>query len=537
MRKVLIVICLLLISAVVVAQDAAPVITTFTADQTVVPASRLEDQSARVLVRWAVQDRPLTSNLMFEQVLPDGTTVSVELPRNVNWVNSEGAGEIAPILPASEPDSLTVRLSVVDEETAAVLAQQDLTLRVDYTDEPMVSDFTISLETVSAETLRGGQARVPVAWTAINRPANSNLVFEQVLPGGDAVNIELPRNFETVPSQGNGAVAPILPDGDPANIVLRVRLIDIPGGDIYDESERVLPVNYGASDPQITRFTSTVNSVIATDLADGAQVPVQWSVQDRPMDASLVFEQVFADGTTRSAELPRPNPYVVSSGSGVVDLAADPGDGDQLRLRLRVVEADTVLAESLFRLPIVGTGGPLPSISQFEITPTGGASGTLINIQWATANASEVNIYTNGRFFDDLPPTGDLTATIDELAAQANPVEVSISAYGAGAPVGQTRYITLDSSASIDTFTVNPDQIAPGGALTFTWAIQGDYTGADIMWSPGQGVMQVANDLPASGSTAFTPDPTLTGIRSFVLVMIDSAGVEHRAFVQVSIGG
>lgn len=118
---------------------------------------------------------------------------------------------------------------------------------------PIVRTFATSVQSVDAVALATRQARVPVTWMIDNRPAGSNLIFEQILTGGELINVELPRSFTWVPSSGSGVVAPYLPGGDAGQIRLRLRLINS-ANITLTSAEIWLPVygynqNYIVSDP------------------------------------------------------------------------------------------------------------------------------------------------------------------------------------------------------------------------------------------------------------------------------------------------
>lgn len=78
-----------------------------------------------------------------------------------------------------------------------------------------------------------------------------------------------------------------------------------------------LPANDSESSqvnaPIITAFNSS-SSIIWLD--DVQTINVSWTVQNRPDNSNLVFEQVLANGTVRNAELPREIAYVPSNGNG-----------------------------------------------------------------------------------------------------------------------------------------------------------------------------------------------------------------------------
>src|SRR5690606_22862101 len=61
---------------------------------------------------------------------------------------------------------------------------------------PAILSFSTPLTDVNRNALIQRTARVPVSWDTTNRPFIANLVFDQVLPDGSALNVELPRPLD-----------------------------------------------------------------------------------------------------------------------------------------------------------------------------------------------------------------------------------------------------------------------------------------------------------------------------------------------------
>lgn len=89
--------------------------------------SELLQRTARIPVSWSVSNRPEGTNLVFEQVLLDGTIINVELPRSDPWVASAGDGVVAPILPV-DSSSIQIRVRLVRLADGADLATESLAL-------------------------------------------------------------------------------------------------------------------------------------------------------------------------------------------------------------------------------------------------------------------------------------------------------------------------------------------------------------------------------------------------------------------------
>lgn len=377
---VLLVLSVMLLSAQNVRAEPAgqgaggsPAILSFSTPLTDVNRNALIQRTARVPVSWDTTNRPFIANLVFDQVLPDGSALNVELPRPLPWVASTGQGMAAPILPSEDATEIVLRLRMVNMLTREVYDEETITLPIavngggaapDIGDRATITSFTTTSTFVNRAELEGGTARVPVAWDVANRPVTANLYFEQVMPDGSAINVELPRDDPWVNSSGVGVAAPQLPDDEAETILLRVRLIDLLDGRLYDQRQFTLPIIEGTSlPPAITSFTAGATSVDVNQLAARtARIPVSWAVQNRPDNSNLVFEQVFSDGRTVNVELPRDNPWVPSSGNGVAAPVLEPG-ATTVTLRVRLINLSTqaTIQQRELTLPIAGNSNNVPS--------------------------------------------------------------------------------------------------------------------------------------------------------------------------------
>ncbi|MBN1285265.1 MAG: hypothetical protein JXB47_07700 [Anaerolineae bacterium] len=248
----------------------APEIRHFAADVTSLDIDALREQPAPVTVSWQVDNRTPTSNLVFEQVLGDGRAVAVEKPRAHLWVPSEGQGSVALLAPDTAGAPLTLRLRVIDLVNGEVLDEATLAIElIDASAGPggeasdvmgggYILSFSTETETLDAKALEQGTARATVAWQVVNRPPDTDLVFEQILPDGGAIPVGLPG----APSAGRGEIAPALPSGAAAALTLRLRLVDRATGETLDA--RTLALDIFRS-PQLS-FTAT-----ATPTAEPSQ--------------------------------------------------------------------------------------------------------------------------------------------------------------------------------------------------------------------------------------------------------------------------
>lgn len=241
--------------------QTGPRITFFGTTVTTVSRDDLRAGTARIPVTWRSDGRPLWANLVFEQVLPNGKTQNIELPRPWAWVNSSGDGLVAPILPNNEATSITIQVRMVrfaDPNFTYATSSFTLAIRDNVPQPPVISTFSTTATDVKRHELETGTSRVLVTWAVQNRPADSNLVFEQILADGTSVNVELPRSIAYVTSTGSGQVAPRMPSNDATQIRLVVRLIDTGDGRTYVTRELTVPIVTEA--PPVCQFTNVLVS-------------------------------------------------------------------------------------------------------------------------------------------------------------------------------------------------------------------------------------------------------------------------------------
>ncbi|MBZ0302888.1 MAG: hypothetical protein K8J31_24295, partial [Anaerolineae bacterium] len=324
-----------------------PTILAFTTPVTVVDRSALQARRVRLPVSWQAANRPITANLFFEQVFPDGSHINIDMPRLFPWVLSSGEGLVAPILQPDDASEIVLRLRLLDLLTQQLYSEQQITLPIGITDDPgsdlgsvpTIRTFSTSAVTVLRRDLQDGSARLPVSWSLTDRPITANLIFEQVLAPGSVVNIELPRDNPWVSTTDSGNVAPSEPFNGGSPVQLRLRLVDVVNGRIYDQRDAFVQIIDQVNTPQFRWFNAGVNSVRASELQQrAARVPVNWAVDQRPANTNLLFEQVLSNGTVVNVELPRANPIVPSSGNGVVAPLDPGGSAAIIRLRVRLID-------------------------------------------------------------------------------------------------------------------------------------------------------------------------------------------------------
>ncbi len=138
---------------------------------------------------------------------------------------------------------------------------------------------------------------------------------------------------------------------------------------IVDQRTISLPYEIPPTAPEIEQFTVDAQQLDAVALSQGqALVTVSWNISNRPPTANPVFEQVFTDNSYQSIELPRSNFWIPSRGQGVVAPVYRAGlTSVMLRLRLVDMASQEVYAEESVTLPVIGSA---PVVLATPIPPT-----------------------------------------------------------------------------------------------------------------------------------------------------------------------
>ena len=190
-------------------------------------------------------------------------------------------GVVAPLPPGSDATEIQLQVSLIDINSGTEYDKREITL--DIVDEPepateitlfCICNDRISLVSVNASSLESGEAILPVGWEVANRPENTNLLFEQVMPDGSVENVELPRTDPIIPSSGFGAVAPLWPGEDAESILLSVRLIDLDTEEALDLEQIELPISSLAAGDQETtsgQETTDEDATIDGDSGGGSE--------------------------------------------------------------------------------------------------------------------------------------------------------------------------------------------------------------------------------------------------------------------------
>lgn len=289
-----------------------PAIVQFSAGTPSFTVSQLESGTARTVLAWHI------INIANQRITLESYSLN-------GWQSLLAEGETLPPVGTREVavahpitfGTPTFRLAVVDDDEGQVVSEQYLTIPYTQTSEtPTIEQFTTDTTELDSAELIQRSARALVRWSVTGRTPTSNLLFEQVLSPEDVISVELPREFLWVPSQGQGEVAPDVPLSLESGVLLRLTVIDVITGTIYDQAEITVPVT-GAelslptseatavptqappveptpplpaeSAPRIVVFTTDVRVASA-----GQDVIVSWNVENA---VSVQIQEQYPDGS------------------------------------------------------------------------------------------------------------------------------------------------------------------------------------------------------------------------------------------------
>jgi hypothetical protein len=207
-----------------------------------------------------------------------GQTVAVDTWRQNGWQPAWSTTEVNPAVGSREVSLLdtqsfsppTFRLTLYDGRD--IIDQRFLVLPYDPTEGvPEIVNFASPTTSIDPTALARNRAVVEVNWQVINRPVNSQLVFEQMLPDGSTVNVEQARPVYYVMSAGRGSVAPVQP-GDLQFVTLRLSLVDVVTGEVYDEAAVYIPFT-GVPLPADLGMPVPTEEMVAPEATAGVEAP------------------------------------------------------------------------------------------------------------------------------------------------------------------------------------------------------------------------------------------------------------------------
>jgi hypothetical protein len=302
---------------------------------------------------------------------------------------------------------------------------------------PAVISFESSLTTITVADAEAGATTTTLSWHTIGVTPDYRLLLSEYIL--DRWESAFPS--DSVPLEADGSrevtIRHPLNFGPPTYLL---SIVALPSNSIVDQ--RILTIPYDTASvkepPTVDTFTADVESLDAGQLAAGqARVTVTWSVSNRLPTSNLIFEQVFADGTSASVELPRPYLWVPSTAQGPVAPMYRVGE-EQVVLRLRVVDeiSEEVYTDKTLEIPITGTvpEGPTPtlppqpqpssSIVSFTATPNVVNPGAAVTLAWEVRG-------TLGVIIEEQVPNVAAVDTVVSVQSPKGTAEVYLPDYAA----------------------------------------------------------------------------------------------------------
>ena len=325
---------------------------------------------------------------------------------------------------------ITYRLSILDsddntirpgEET--VIEEWVLTIPYEEPDEdtppPTISEFEVTVQSFNRADL-ADDTPLPVRWDVENRTATSHIIFEQIFEnGGNAVDIELPRELLWIPSEGEGAVNPVNESGiDALNI--QMKLVDIRDNSVLDTMDVVVPLigsalatteppptttaapaTPGMTPSPTSESTARIINFSGTEVADReSEIFLEWEVENAEsisitrlsQEGQVFIESIASDLPAQGVyEYTLPNEY--STNVEFVLIATD--DQDREAYAFHRVELNCPFDESLTdTCPFARTVGVLAAYQPF-------VGGYML---WR-ADTQQIYVVYNGGSYEIYPDT------------------------------------------------------------------------------------------------------------------------------------
>lgn len=321
-----------------------PAIIQFESDLESISLSDVEAGDATANVSWYIVNVGQGQSLALDYWRQNGWVSVLEEDETLAPI---GEREVTLIDPVSFAEP-TFRLTLLSGNT--ILDQRFLIIPyAEPSGEPAIASFETTATNVEATALTQRNARVEVSWEVTDRIPHTTLVFEQVLTDEQTVNVELPRSTLYVASEGAGAVAPVTPVQE-ASIRLRLSVVNVLDGTIYDSEELVIPVSGNLNLP-----TLTPTPLVAPTFTPGGAVPTP-RIDEETQEAT----EETGDGGTTSVE----------GGPQITIFTASPSQVEpsgSVNLTWRVEDATTVQISEVL-------SGEQPGVTYVQLPLSGSVS-------------------------------------------------------------------------------------------------------------------------------------------------------------------
>jgi hypothetical protein len=477
------------------AQNAIPAIVTFTANPAGLTVDAVESGTVEITLAWHVINMGTGQKLLiyqrglntWEQIAPEDDTAleaAGSLTRKVTHPLDFGPPTYRLVLLDAQDQQLDERILTMPYEILPDL-------------NPEITLFTSSTATLSSSALVDGSARVNISWTVANRLPTSNLVFEQVQTDGTAVPVELPRGNLWVQSRGDGVVAPVPPTF--GNVMtLRLRVVDVLSGNVYDEAEVEVLMAGDAVAAVPTETAAPVDEAVAEETGTPEPTPTPRVCMISPVDAALTGAP--NDGCDTFID-PR-----TGTTTRVLSFSIDnmnPQAGAPVTLTWQVEGAQFALVEVYDPNQLAQGGLPEPVLALYDGLPTSGS--TTITIPITLVDGARIVLWAANLSTEARSPS----FLYDRLAYRM------IDAGGAA---------SLSTDAVITAFIALPQTVEPGSEVTLSWSLSGADTAMIELYNRSNNALAgTFEDLPTIGSANLVIPEAFTDGARFVLWAADRA--------------
>lgn len=222
-------------------------------------------------VQWQVRNRWFNSNLIFEQLLPDGTVLKAEYPRPLEWQYAH-KDDYLPLVYPGDYEDVVLQLRVVNREDSGTLAQQQLRMHVENNTIPQPEAIAFD---VTPKTAKPGEV-ITVTWDVKNTDA-VYIEYHDGNPNGSCAG-NLEEVYEMPPS---GSLEITAPEAAFSALQLRLFADFYTGGSRHNCSSRRTPL--GELRVELTDYIGQgveYFRVEPTHVRIGDTVTVSWSVSE-----------------------------------------------------------------------------------------------------------------------------------------------------------------------------------------------------------------------------------------------------------------
>lgn len=302
---------------------------------------------------------------------------------------------------------------------------------------PAILYFSADVNAVDYGAVEAGTSQIALSWQTINADDGYRLELESLYQNGWVSALGA---GEVLPMTGTRQTSVTL-TGTFANPTFRLTLLN-PSGRVVEQQYVTLGYipTAQAAGPHIVSFTTEAESVDTNLLIqNNVRLVVYWQIENRTPDTLLRFEQVLADGSTLTAELPRGVLWIPSRGTGAVVPRPSTSKAD-LIFRLSLLNATTGDVYDAMDLSVPVTGNvvvAIPAGVQSQSASRSVAPGGSVVLNWNESNADRVEVLQRAEsgpttLYIELPPQGSMTV---EVPPDSGDVTYTLRAYSASGEV------------------------------------------------------------------------------------------------------